>query len=518
MKYDFILNEKQLEDSLFPVEIVAINNQFPGPKIECSSGDTLIIKVRNQLQREISIHWHGITQKRTSNMDGVPYLSHAPIAPNSTYEYNFKVHEQTGTYWYHAHTGLDFEFVFGPLIIYDNPKTWSDVVKYNAKYSYDFEETILISELWSRKQSEIIYGLTHVPFKPIGQSNAVLINGKSEKSRFILKVKPNRKYRLRVTGANGSSLMLFKISMHRFTVIEIDGTLVDPVEVDHLLINSGQRYSIILNTNQKPANYTILAQVVGLDKSKLPYTKATLSYKTLSKPKTVEAKFVNQPIDKWIIPELKTSNWYLNKTNQRYYLPPQEVDRDIVLNITTGNKDGVPVFNINNQLLRPSDFPTLMKSKTPPGVHKMKLGQRVQFVFQQYSESGKACVQHPWHLHGHSFHIVGQGSGVYNPKQDLLKINQELCHSKSLPIFRDTFTHFPNQTPKLSKFVASDDSTKLKHKQTTNSLPNFNQPLVKNCGWVAIRFIADNPGNWLLHCHNGAHLIQGKVLVIQTTL
>ncbi|MGC8050176.1 multicopper oxidase domain-containing protein, partial [Salmonella enterica] len=65
--------------------------------------DVITINVTNKLREHTSIHWHGIILP--FQMDGVPGISFAGIAPGETFTYKFKV-KQSGTYWYHSHSGM----------------------------------------------------------------------------------------------------------------------------------------------------------------------------------------------------------------------------------------------------------------------------------------------------------------------------------------------------------------------------------------------------------------------------
>ena len=93
-----------------PVEIgdrrvttAGINGSVPGPLVRLREGDEVVLNVSNALDETSSIHWHGILLPY--DMDGVPGISFAGIAPGATFSYRFPV-RQNGTYWYHSHSGL----------------------------------------------------------------------------------------------------------------------------------------------------------------------------------------------------------------------------------------------------------------------------------------------------------------------------------------------------------------------------------------------------------------------------
>ena len=86
-----------------PRTALTVNNSLPGPLLRWREGDTVTLRVRNRLAQDTSIHWHGIILP--ANMDGVPGLSFAGIEPSGDYLYQFTL-RQSGTYWYHSHSGL----------------------------------------------------------------------------------------------------------------------------------------------------------------------------------------------------------------------------------------------------------------------------------------------------------------------------------------------------------------------------------------------------------------------------
>lgn len=99
-----------------------VNGQSPGPLIEARAGDTVRVHVHNQLSNgeRTTIHWHGISQVRSTWMDGVASVSQCGIPPGRNFTYEFVVDGQRGTFWWHAHLGLQYtDGVYGPIVIHD---------------------------------------------------------------------------------------------------------------------------------------------------------------------------------------------------------------------------------------------------------------------------------------------------------------------------------------------------------------------------------------------------------------
>ena len=94
---------------------VTVNGSVPGPLVRLREGETVTIRVTNQLEEVTSIHWHGVLVPH--EMDGVPGVSFPGIKPGETFTYRYPV-KQSGTSWYHSHSGLQEQAGhYGPLII-----------------------------------------------------------------------------------------------------------------------------------------------------------------------------------------------------------------------------------------------------------------------------------------------------------------------------------------------------------------------------------------------------------------
>ncbi|CEJ03517.1 hypothetical protein RMCBS344292_17498 [Rhizopus microsporus] len=101
--------------------VPTINGLFPGPTLYATQGDEVEILVRNRLPNaNTSIHYHGIRQIGSTESDGVPGVTQDAITPGSTFVHRFLLHQQAGTYFYHAHVGLQDDSVQGAFIIYES--------------------------------------------------------------------------------------------------------------------------------------------------------------------------------------------------------------------------------------------------------------------------------------------------------------------------------------------------------------------------------------------------------------
>lgn len=131
--------------------IMTINRRVPGPAINVCKDDLVIVDLHNDMDGSgTSIHWHGMNQKETPYMDGVPFLTQCPIQYSSTFRYSFHVRE-AGTNFYHSHSGLQkANGVFGSLVIRAPERQDPNSLLYN----YDLPEHTIVVTNWLHDYAE----------------------------------------------------------------------------------------------------------------------------------------------------------------------------------------------------------------------------------------------------------------------------------------------------------------------------------------------------------------------------
>ncbi|AZD08326.1 Multicopper oxidase [Pseudomonas chlororaphis] len=302
-QFDLFIGESQVNYSGTSRTAMTINGGLPGPLLRWREGDTVTIRVRNRLEQDTSIHWHGLILP--ANMDGVPGLSFHGIAPGGLYEYRFKV-RQNGTYWYHSHSGLQEQAgVYGPLVIearepepfqYDRDyvvmlSDWSDeaperlmhiLKKQPGYYNFhkrtvgDFIEdvsrdgwaaTLADRKMWAQMN------MTPTDLADVsGHTYTYLINGQSPGGNWTGLFKPGEKLRLRLINGSAMSYFDLRIPGLKMTVVAADGQHVQPVSVDELRIAVAETYDVLVEPGSQEA-YTLFAQ--AMDRS--GYARGTLS-------------------------------------------------------------------------------------------------------------------------------------------------------------------------------------------------------------------------------------------------
>ena len=223
--------------------VVLVNEQLPGPIIRANIHDIIVVHVHNALDtdEELTVHFHGMHQRKTPHMDGVAFFTQMPIPRGTTFTYSFYAYP-AGTYFYHSHSGLQFTTAFGPLIIIDPDHEW--------RAREIPSGPILFSDHWEGKDRVTQEnGILGSPFQWIGEPTNLLINGRRN---FVLTLKPRRKYLMRLIGATSLSTIIFGIRKHTMTVVEVDGRLIKPKpNVTSIEIASGQRYGVIVETGAR---------------------------------------------------------------------------------------------------------------------------------------------------------------------------------------------------------------------------------------------------------------------------
>ncbi len=286
-----------------PRTALTVNDSLPGPLLRWREGDTVTLRVRNHLDQSSSIHWHGILLP--ANMDGVPGLSFAGIAPGGDYLYRFTL-RQSGTYWYHSHSGLQEQAgVYGAIVIAPREpephvyqrdhvllfSDWSDeapeallaTLKKQSDAFNDHKRTLgdfiddVAQQGWDNTVDErLSWARMRMSPTDLADISAAtytyLLNGQPPDGNFTCLFQPGETVRLRLINASAMTYFDFRIPGLQLTVIAADGLPVTPVTVDELRIAVAETYDVLVTVGDLPA-YTLYAQ--SMDRS--GYARGTLA-------------------------------------------------------------------------------------------------------------------------------------------------------------------------------------------------------------------------------------------------
>jgi len=301
--FDLTIRRSPLAIGARTANPITINGSVPGPLIRLKEGRDVILRVTNGLTEDTSIHWHGILLPM--EMDGVPGVSFAGIKPGETFEYRYPV-RQSGTYWYHSHSGLQEQLGhYGPLVIdpaepdpfeydrdyvvmlsdwtFDDPHhVLANLKKAEGYYNYqkrtvgDFFQDVS-RKGWKQAWAERgMWGRMRMSSRDIsdvtGQEYTFLINGLPTESNWTGLFRPGEKVRLRFI--NGSAMSFFDVRIPglKMTVVAADGQNVEPVPVDEFRIGVAETYDVIVEPSDDRA-YAIFAE--AMDRS--GFVRATLA-------------------------------------------------------------------------------------------------------------------------------------------------------------------------------------------------------------------------------------------------
>lgn len=502
--YKFDIKLKNVTRLCHTKAIVTANGKFPGPKISAREGDTVLVKVTNHVQYNVSIHWHGIRQLRTGWADGPAYITQCPIQTGQSYVYNFTITGQRGTLFWHAHILWLRATLYGPIVI---------LPKKGMPYPFpkpDKEVTLILGEWWNADTETVVNQAMNSGLAP-NSSDSHTINGKPgplfscpTKDTFALSVEPDKTYLLRIINAALNQEVFFGVANHPLTVVEVDAIYTKPFETKAIVIAPGQTTNVLLHTDKNTGRYFMSARVfmdapIPVDNMT---TTAILQYMGSSNSLNPVLPPIPAVNDTAFSSNFSNALKSLNSPQYPAKVP-QSVDRNLFFTVglalnscptcINGTRPSASVNNIsfimptvsllqshyfNISGVFTADFPdnppvTFNYTGTPPKnlqssngtkLSRIPFNSTVQLVLQDTSVL--TVENHPVHLHGFNFFIVGRGFGNYDPTKDPAKFNLV-------------------------------------------DPPERNTVGVPTGGWTAIRFRADNPGVWFMHCHLEVHTTWG---------
>ncbi|XP_047944644.1 laccase-14-like [Salvia hispanica] len=495
--------------------MLTINGQFPGPTIYARRGDLVNVVVINSADHNITIHWHGVKMPRYPWSDGPEFVTQCPISPGTRFNQRIVLSDEEGTLWWHAHSDWSRNSVYGALIILP-PRGES----YPFRKPYH-EVPILLGDWFNRDVQEIMEEFLASGGDP-EVSDSFLINGQpgdlhpcSKQDIFRLKVESGKTYLLRIVNAVMNNIMFFKIANHNVTVVGTDAAYTKPLTSDYIAISPGQTIDLLLVANQPPSHYYMASRAYATGTNfDSTNTTAILEYAGNYTPPASPAFPSFPPFDSTAASH--------NFTTQLRSLASQKYPVDVPKNVTdtlfftlsmnlrpcandscAGPNSERLLASVNNVTLQlprtdflqayygningvyTTDFPDnppfpfnytgdwnltspLLRPQNGTSVNVLDFNATVELVFQGTSFVGG--IGHPMHLHGYSFYVVGSGFGNFNWTRDPLNYNLV--------------------DPPLMETIA-----------------------VPRNGWTAIRFKANNPGVWFMHCHFERHVSWGMGMV-----
>jgi len=301
-EFDLTIAETPVNFTGQPRMATTINGSLPGPVLRWREGDTVTIRVTNRQSVQTSLHWHGILVP--FEMDGVPGISYPGIAPGETFTYRFPV-RQSGTYWYHSHSGFqeqtgmyggiiidpargpsiraDRDYLIhladwtdeDPMRILRKLKIESHYYNFNRPTAPGFWRDVGESGFRTARQKREMWNEMRMSPTDLadvsGYTYTYLMNGVTPAGNWTGIFAPGESVRLRFIGSGAQTFFDVRIPGVPMTVVHVDGQDVEPVTVDEFRIGPAETYDVIVRPDDQPC--TIFAQ--SMDRS--GYARGTLS-------------------------------------------------------------------------------------------------------------------------------------------------------------------------------------------------------------------------------------------------
>jgi FtsP/CotA-like multicopper oxidase with cupredoxin domain len=461
--------------------MLLVNDSLPGPTIRAREGDTVVVRLRNGLPEGTTIHWHGMIQLGTWQMDGVANISQEPIPPGQTFEYRFKA-EPAGTHVWHSHTGVQYgEGMFGMLVV--------DAVDEPYRGDYDVEQTVCINDWFHEPGTQILSNLEkgvymtpmHMGSDRMGGGTmgaatlaatytgpdlgdvpfqSALINGKgrfgaSKSPLEVFAVKPKQRVRFRLANIGSTYEMRVRLDGHRMTVIAVDGISTMPFTADSVMLDIGERCDVIVEMNQPVGNYWLRANTVapgGKDgvRAVVRYTGAPAA-----EPADTPASWGT------------SLDYNALRARDGVQVPAPDL---VGMHLLGGSMKPYRWTWDGRAFMAPkTSFRTEPNAPDPPVTQlAVKKDQNVRLVL-----NNPTGMTHPFHVHGRHFQLLYQSpNGAGNYTNGPLNLNA--------PCLKDTVS-------------------------------------VHAGGHAVIQWQEKNPGFWFFHCHIEWHLATGMAVVIRST-
>ena len=266
---------------------IAVNGSIPGPLLRLKEGTTVRLNVHNQLEEDTSIHWHGLLVP--FELDGVPGVSFPGVKPGETFTAEFPV-RQSGTYWWHSHSGLQEQAgQYGPIVVDPagadpvqadreyivvlsefsemSPHTIFDKLKKGEGYFNYNQNTWTDDYPLSGEDRRMWAKMRMMPTDILDVSSAAytyLLNGHGPLDGLEYLFRPGERVRLRFINAGAMTFFNIRIPGLPMTVVQADGQNVEPVEVDEFQISVAETYDVVVTPGEQAA-YTLVAE--SMDRS-----------------------------------------------------------------------------------------------------------------------------------------------------------------------------------------------------------------------------------------------------------
>jgi len=540
-EYAISINELAVNRAGKEVMGMAINGSIPGPTLTFTEGEFAVIYVKNEMDEETSIHWHGLLLPNF--YDGVPYLTTPPIAPGETQKYEFPL-KQAGTYWYHSHTMLQEQSgVFGSIVIHPRKEN----------LAYDKELVIILSDWTNEKPMNVLRFLkrgtewynwrkgTATPLNRViargamgAQLNfwrqrmesadiadiyypAFLVNGEQvqEYSNF----KPGEKVRLRIINGAASTSFWMTFGGEMPTLVAADGLNVEPVKRNKTFIAIAETYDFIVSIPESgKMEFRATAQDGSGTASAFLGQGEVLAAEDVPRPDKIGMMMQMAKMDmrmgapalkfnpKKDDPQKMMENWGMQMKGDK------NPDNDMPGMNMAGNKEEVSQMDHSSMDMSDDKNSKMDPPSAPmaemPGMENMDMFSEFNYNYLKSPEKtvyGKDVPVNEilLNLTGNMNRYIWSMNGIPLSETDKIKIKEGQITRITLNNL--TMMHHPMHLHGhfFRVINESGDYSPLKH---TVNVP----PMQK----VTIEFYGNEYGDWFFHCHILYHMMGGMARVV----
>ncbi|KAG8390695.1 hypothetical protein BUALT_Bualt01G0110300 [Buddleja alternifolia] len=456
--YTWNVNYATLSPLGVPQKVIVINNQFPGPKINSTTNNNIVINVFNNLDEPLLFTWNGVQQRRNSWQEGT-LGTNCPIPPGANFTYQFQVKDQIGTYYYYPTTSLH-RAAGGYGLLAVNSRALIPVPFDHPEDDY----TVLVGD-WYTKSHVTLKKLLDTG-RSLGRPNGVIINGKRGKmdgtDEPMFSMIPGKTYRYRICNVGVKNSLNVRIQGHTMKLVELEGSHTVQNVYDSLDVHLGQCYSVLVTADQTPKDYYFVAST-RFTKSDLVST-ATIRYVGGAGP--AEATLPPAPVGwVWSFSQFRSLRWNLTASAARpnpqgsYHYGKINITRTIKLVSSKGKVGGKLRYAVNGVSHIDPETPLklaeyygvpekafkygIMKDEPEGGDVKSNINiapnvingtfrDFVEIIFENHDKSMET-----WHLSGYAFFAVAVEPGRWTPEK---RKNYNLVDAVS----RNTIQVYPN--------------------------------------------------------------------------
>ena len=517
-----------------------VNNSLPAPLLRFKEGEDITLNVTNHLKESTSIHWHGLILP--SEMDGVPNISNDfyGIEPGETFSYRFKA-AQSGTYWYHSHSGFQEQTgLYGPIVIdpiekdpvaYDQDyvvmlSDWTDEdptdVYHKLKklsHYYNFSERThedLMNDIdqkglentWNDRKMWNQMRMSQRDLSDVtGYTYTYLANGVTPDKGWVGLFKKGEKVRLRFI--NGSAMTFFDVRIPglRMTVVSADGQNIEPVSVDEFRLGVAETYDVIVEPKDDRA-YTIFAQ----DIARSGYARGTL---------TPDISMTGEVPELDTVPNLSHADMGMDMSNMAgmdngsmdMSKPMQGMDHSTMSKPMPGMDHSAMGHSMSTMSSMVTHADTEfgphvdMRSESPqvrlddPGVGLRNNGRRVLTYADLYNLNMTHGYPDPdreieLHLTGNMSRYMWSINGIKFADAEPLKF--KFGEVVRITFVNDTMMNHPMHLHGMWSDLETGDNMYIPRKHTV-----IVQPGAK----ISYRVKVDAKGSWAYHCHLLYHML-----------